>query len=191
MKAYEDMTKTELQKTAAIYKVEDKVLARAKEEAIEAKKPVPKVPTNDTYIAVLNEHAEANPIEDEESEVGNSVSSSGENLEEIQKRHMQTKVRVTITDHDTNTSTEEELEDRVISIRYGNKRGRFTDHIPVHGNPTHVRQAALDALKNVKATVNKAKSSSVRERFKIAEAPPVTQEELDAEAAYKESGTKR
>ena len=184
-KTFEEMNKAELQEVAELYKVTEKVMEVAKEDAIEAGKAVPKVPNNDTYIKVLNEYKD-NRNEDAPApqkkggKVGNSISSSGKDATALKKDYATEKVNVTITDHNTNVSTDEELEDLLIPVRWGNKQGRYTDHIPVHGNPTHVRQGAIDILKTARMTVNQTNKTGARTRFKVMEEAPMTEADLTA-----------
>jgi len=190
-KTFEEMTKAELQDVAKLYKLEDKIREVADAEAKEAGKQVPKVPNNDVYIKVLNafkdERAEGMPKPAKDGEVGNEFSSAGKTMKQVKKDYATSKQRVTVTDHNSNTSTEEELTDRLIPVRWGNKSGRYTDHIPVHGEPTHVRQGAIDVLRDAKMTLNQKNKSGLRNRFKVTEETPVTEAELALQAEQQAS----
>jgi len=188
-KTFEEMTKAELQKAAELYKVTEKVEELSKEEAIAADKPVPKVPTNETYIKVLN------AFKDEKDEEVGMKAEEGEPVRnkpaksaaQVRKDFAMTKENVTVTDHNNNQTTDEELEDLLIPVRWGNKSGRYTDHIPVHGQPTHVRAGALDILKQATMTLNQKNKSGRRERFKISAETPFTEADLTALAEKQES----
>jgi len=188
-KTFEEMTKAELQKAAELYKVTEKVEELSKEEAIAADKPVPKVPTNETYIKVLN------ALKDEKDEEVGMKAEEGEPVRnkpaksaaQVRKDFAMTKENVTVTDHNNNQTTDEELEDLLIPVRWGNKSGRYTDHIPVHGQPTHVRAGALDILKQATMTLNQKNKSGRRERFKISAETPFTEADLTALAEKQES----
>jgi hypothetical protein len=174
-KTFEEMTKAELADVAKLYKVEDKVAELAVERAKEAGKSVPKVPGNDCYIEVLNEikanRAEEAGVSTEveaKAEVGNKHSSKGKSLAEIRSDFMHTKVEVIITDHDTSTSTEEELEGRIVNISWGNKRGKETARIKLNGGPQYVKEGALRAMETILLPTNmKDKSVRSKKRFGI------------------------
>jgi hypothetical protein len=138
------------------------------------------------YVEVLNEVLEERKTNPTEA-VGSKVSSSGKDIATVRADYKQTKVRVVITDHDNNTSTEEELDNRVIPIRWGNKNGRFTDFVAPNGKKTHVRQGAIDILKDAVSPVNKTKSVEKKKRFAVTDVEPLTQEELERQAMEKAS----
>jgi 23S rRNA U2552 (ribose-2'-O)-methylase RlmE/FtsJ len=174
-KTFEEMTKAELADVAKLYKVEDKVAELAVERAKEAGKSVPKVPGNDCYIEVLNEVKESRakeagvkPESKGEVKIGNKHSSKGKSLAEIRSDFMHTKVEVIITDHDTSTSTEEELEGRIVNISWGNKRGKETARIKLNGGPQYVKEGALRAMETILLPTNmKDKSTRNKKRFGI------------------------
>jgi hypothetical protein len=174
-KTFEEMTKAELADVAKLYKVEDKVAELAVERAKEAGKSVPKVPGNDCYIEVLNEVKESRakeagvkPESKDEVKIGNKHSSKGKSLAEIRSDFMHTKVEVIITDHDTSTSTEEELEGRIVNISWGNKRGKETARIKLNGGPQYVKEGALRAMETILLPTNmKDKSTRNKKRFGI------------------------
>jgi len=174
-KSFEEMNKSELQKVAELYKVTEAIEEMAKEEALAADKPAPKVPTNETYIKVLNAYKEKR--NEDAPKPGKKVKKP---IGELRKEVAMQKELVTVTDHNNNQTTDEELTDLLIPVRWGNKRGRYTDHIPVHGNPTHVRAGALDIIKAATMTSNQKNKSSRKERFKITSEKPLTEVELEA-----------
>jgi len=174
MSKFEDMTKAELAEVAKLYKVEDQVEELAAERAREAGKGKPKVPGNDIYIEVLEglkaERAEDAPVEEEKvvDKVGNAHSSKGKTLLQVRSDFLHTKLEVIITDHDTSTSTEEEMEGKIVSISWGNKRGKETARIKLNGGPQYVKEGALRAMETIKLPTNmKDKSTRTKKRFGI------------------------
>ena len=184
MSKFEDMTKAELAEVAKLYKVEDKVEKLAAERAREAGKGKPKVPGNDIYIEVLEglkaERAEDAPTEAKVGKkIGNKYSSKGKTLAQVRSDFLHTKVEVIITDHDTSTSVEEELEGRVVNISWGNKRGKETARIKLNGGPQYVKEGALRAMETIKLSTNlKDKSSRTKKRFGIDYLAGWTEEKL-------------
>ncbi|RKY55694.1 MAG: hypothetical protein DRP93_02920 [Candidatus Neomarinimicrobiota bacterium] len=184
MSKFEDMTKAELAEVAKLYKVEDKVEKLAAERAREAGKGKPKVPGNDIYIEVLEglkaERAEEAPAEAKVGKkIGNKHSSKGKTLAQVRSDFLHTKVEVIITDHDTSTSVEEELEGRVVNISWGNKRGKETARIKLNGGPQYVKEGALRAMETIKLSTNlKDKSSRTKKRFGIDYLAGWTEEKL-------------
>jgi hypothetical protein len=185
-KTFEEMNKKELVASAVLYGVDKEVEELNVSRAEEAGRTPNKLPANDLYIEVLNRVLNSRKVENAKS-IGSKVSSSGKDIIDIKAGYKQTKVRVEITDHDNNTSTEEELDDKVIAIRWGNKGGRYTDFVPSGGRPTHVRQGAIDILKGSVSPVNKAKEVGTKKRFAVADIEPMTQAELDIQAEQKAS----
>jgi len=171
-KTFSEMTKSELQEVAALYKVEDKVEELAAERAREAGKGKPKVPGNDIYIEVLEglkaERAEDAPVKEEviPGKVGNKISSKGKTIVQVRTDYLHTKVPVKITDHDNSTSTEEERVGAVINIGWGNKRGKETARIPLNAGVQYVKEGALQAMRDVKVPVN-LKDKTVRDKSRF------------------------
>ena len=173
-KEFKDMTKAELAEMAKLYKVEDKVEELAAERAREAGKGKPKTPSNDCYIEVLEglkaERAVDAPKEEVvvPGKVGNAHSSKGKTMAQVRSDFQHTKIEVIITDHDTSTSTEEEMEGKIVNISWGNKRGKETARIKLNGGPQYVKEGALRAMETIKLPTNlKDKSSRTKKRFGI------------------------
>jgi len=193
MSKFEDMTKAELAEVAKLYKVEDKVEELAAERAREAGKGKPKVPGNDVYIEVLEGlKAERAPTESVvvPGKVGNAHSSKGKTLLQVRSDFLHTKLEVIITDHDTSTSTEEEMEGKIVSISWGNKRGKETARIKLNGGPQYVKEGALRAMETIKLPTNmKDKSTRTKKRFGIDYLAGWTPEKLERmKAAQKLKG---
>ncbi len=189
-KEFKDMTKTELQKVAELYKVEDQVVALAIEEAKEAGKAVPKVPTNDTYINVLEAYKADREERVDESEkkapgkIGNAFSSSGDTMIAVKKRYASSKVACIVTDHDNTVSQEEEVEGMTIPVRWGNKQGKFVDTIALHGKMQYVRQGAIDSIQSIKIPTNlKGSSERTKNRFTVTIVEGWSQDDIDAKTA--------
>lgn len=184
-KTFEEMTKAELQKVAELYKVTDEINDKSKADAIAAEKPVPKVPSNDTYIAVLNafkdKKAEDNPTDTNTGTTGNVVSSAGETIEVVKRRFARSKIPCIVTDHDNTRSTEEEIEGLTTPVRWGNKQGKRVSHIALHGRMQYVEQGAIDAMKYIKMPTNtKTKSTRTKLRFSVSLTEGWTEAQIEA-----------
>ena len=181
-KTFSEMNKKELQEAANFYGVTDKVEELSKSKALDEGKVVPKVPTNDIYIEVLEQvKAERNgDANSSEEKVGNSHSSAGLPLSEVQYKYLHDKVPVLITDHDTSVTTEEEVEGRVINISWGNKRGRETARIPLNSGMQYVKEGALQAMEDIMIPVYlKDKTVRNKKRFGIERTTGWTKEKLE------------
>ncbi len=191
-KSFDEMSKKELQTAAEFYKVTDKVIALSKEKAEADGKATPKVPTNETYIEVLeglkSERAkdpeviaEVDDNEEEPTKVGNAHSSAGKSYAEMTRDFLHTKVPVIITDHDSSTSTEEEIEGKIVNISWGNKRGKETARIALNTSDIqYVKEGALRAMRDVMIPVNlRDKTTRNKRRFGIEITQGWSKEELD------------
>jgi len=186
-KEFSEMTKAELAEMAKLYKVEDKVEELAAERAREAGKGRPKIPGNDCYIEVLEglkaERAVDAPKEEVvvAGKVGNAHSSKGKTMAQVRSDFLHTKIEVIITDHDNSTSTEEEIEGKIINISWGNKRGKETARIKLNGGPQYVKEGALRSMETIMIPTNlKTKSLRNKKRFGIEYLPGWSPEKLEA-----------
>ncbi len=188
-KSFEEMSKAELQKVAKLYKVEDEAIALSKKEAEEAGNGVPKVPTNAQYITVLEAFkegradeaaAEGIPVVGKKGtgKVGNAHSSAGKTMKQVKKDHDMTKERIQVTDNNNNQTTEEEDEALLTRVSWGNKQGRFHDHVSAQGNVGFVRAGVIPVLKQASMPINQKNKVGSKKRFTIAATTPVTETEL-------------
>ena len=176
-KSFTDMNKKELQVAAEFYGVADEIAELSKKQAIADKKAVPKVPTDETYIEVLEalkaERAEdpeviAEADDSEPTVIGNAHSSAGKTIAQVREDYSNTKVEVLITDHDTSTSTEEEIEGKVVNISIGNKRGRTTVRVPLNAGKQYLPERTIALMREIMIPVNlKGSTARTKRRFGI------------------------
>ncbi len=184
-KTFEEMKKSELQKATELYGLEDQVEELSKELSIKADKPVPNVPNNDVYVTVLNAYkdskAEASVGEVKTEKVGEPVKKP---IADVIRRYARSKVMVIVTDHDNTKATEEELEGMVVPIRWGNRMGKVTQYVAMHGRPQYLMQGTIDNMSTILIPTNNPESSTrTRKRFSIVEVAGWTQDQLDAKKA--------
>ena len=205
-KAFDKMKKSELQEASAFLKLDERVIAMAKD---------PEAPTNAEYVSVLEaykaEQDFANPEEAKSKAVEEAkAESKDENVSEIvidpkaskaeEKVTMiadyETMVPVIITDHDTSVSIEEDTEARTVAVRWGNPIiGMTTVNIALHGRMQYVQKGAILRLKrislasHVKDANGQEVSNRDRKRFSVADTTGWSEQEFDAHA--KEQSLKR
>ena len=183
MKTFTDMTKKELQEVAKLYKLENRIEDLSIQKAKEAEEQVPKVPTNATYVEVLEAYKAEKAIDAPkvDAKIGNDCSSSGKSITQVKYDFMHTKIPVIVTDNDNSSSTEEEIEGKIVQISCGNKRGKGTYRIALNAGTQNVPEVAIRAMRNIKIPVNtKTKSTRTKKRFGIEPGVPLTEEGLEA-----------
>ena len=92
-----------------------------------------------------------------------------------------TKTRVVITDHDTTQNFDADIQERGITISWGNKfLGTQTDCVFMHGEPQYVRNGALAAMRTMLIPTNSKDSTTrTKARFSITEVEGWSQEKID------------
>jgi len=186
MKTFTDMTKKELQEVAKLYKLENRIEDLSIQKAKDAEEQVPKVPTNATYVEVLEAYKAEKAIDapkagDAPRKIGNECSSSGKSIVQVKRDYMNTKIPVIVTDNDNSSSTEEEIEGKIVQISWGNKRGKETSRIALNAGTQNIKEGAIRAMRNIKIPVNtKTKSTRTKKRFGIEPGVPLTEEGLEA-----------
>ncbi len=133
-KAFDKMNKTELESAIAFLKLEDEVLATAKD---------PEKITNADYVSVLEAFKAKQDIDNVDvvtevkaSETGTPAVKVNNSAEKaiVKAEDLHTLIPVIVTDHDTSVVINEDVEGRTVAIRWGNPViGGYTTNVPVHG----------------------------------------------------------
>ena len=198
-KTFDKMNKTELVEAVTFLKLEDKVTEVAKDS---------EKPTNAEYVKVLEAYKAAqdlaNPEEakaiivDKAKAAANSASDSeivitpkATKAEERKTmiEDYNTMIPVIVTDHDTTVSIEEDTEQRVVPIRWGNPViGMTTVNVAMHGRMQYLQKGAVLRLKkitlasHVKDADGRETSNRDRKRFSVADTTGWTEDEFESHA---------
>ena len=99
----------------------------------------------------------------------------------LASEYNETKTRVVITDHDTTQNFDADIQERGITISWGNKfLGTQTDCVFMHGEPQYVRNGALSAMRTMLIPTNSKDSTTrTKARFSITEVEGWSQEKID------------
>lgn len=184
-KPYEEMTKAELQSAVGFFKLQAELEKVAK---------YPSKPTNEELIQVLNDFkAKQGTLDPEFVDNGNYEVKVVENgptagMTDMDKLafDLNMLVPVVVTDYDNTQRTEEELENRVVSLRWGNYVIGGTISIALHGRTQYLPKGSIAAIKevtfpsNYKDATGKEVTDRTKKRFHIAEVEGWTPEELEA-----------
>ncbi len=193
-KAFAQMNKTELESAIAFLKLEDEVLAVAKD---------PEKITNAEYVTVLEAFKAKQDIDNgevtkETTTVDTAVVKVNTTAEKAISKadDLHTMIPVIVTDHDTSVVINEDVEGRTVAIRWGNPViGGHTTNVPVHGRMQYLPKGAVIRLKkvtlaqNVKNADGQEVVNRNRKRFSVAHTEGWT--ETDFEAHRQEQLLKR
>ena len=197
-KTFDKMNKTELEEAIKFLKLEDKAVTEAKD---------PKKITNAEYVKVLEaykyEQDLANPEEAksviaDKVQVDNSKSGSetvvNPKATKAQEKmtmieDYSTMIPVIVTDHDTTVSIEEDTEQRVVPIRWGNPViGMTTVNVAMHGRMQYLQKGAVIRLRkiplasHVKDADGRETSNRDRKRFSVADTTGWSEAEFESHA---------
>ena len=186
-KAYEKMTKPELEEASKFFKLNDRVEELAKENERQDG-----VATKADYIQALNEFKEKQEEtngKESEDEIGGETGSSNKSKEQLVVDDLTRKVMVIVHDHNNTQTTEEDLEGMVYAQGWGNMLTcGYSDSIAMHGRPQYVHRGAILAMETIlipttfKDNDGKEKPSRTKKRFAITEVDGWTQDQLDSHA---------
>ncbi len=189
-KSYEEMTKVELQECIKAFRLDAEVAETAKDT---------KKVTNAEYVTVLNKFKDAQDeahgvTRDENDNIVektpvSKTGSSNKSREQLITGDLERKIPVIVQDYDISQSTDEDLENQMIPIGWGNMlTGGRTSYIAKHGEMQYVQRGALLAMEAIKIPTNakdangKETTKRTKKRFGITEVQGWTQAELEAHA---------
>lgn len=149
----------------------------------------PSKPTKTDYINAITkkfEYAEPEPKVEVAEKVEEAVVPK-QSPAKLRKLDLFRKDRVTIFDKQSKPN--EDREDELIPISWGNRLGTQTDFVSLNPEPQYVRKGALDNIRGVKMVLQtkgpngKGVTKKLVPRFVVTDVTGLTQKELDELAA--------
>ena len=200
-KPFDKMNKTELVEAITFLKLEDKAIEAAKDpekitnaeyvQVLEAYKAEQDLANPEEAKAIIVDKAKADAAANSASDSEIVITPRATKAEERKTMvaDYNTLIPVIVTDHDTTVSIEEDTEQRVVPIRWGNPViGMTTVNVAMHGRMQYLQKGAVLRLKkitlasHVKDADGRETSNRDRKRFSVADTTGWTEAEFESHA---------